>query len=243
MSRCIFCGRPANSLEHLWPKWTLKLCDTSHPITLGRPGKANVVIPGPNPEATARIVCKTRCNEGWMARLEARSAPIIKPLAVDLSVPLDVSQQEIVTKWAVKTAMVFDSADRGRPNLYTQEERTKMMESLVEPLLTAVWIGRFASQTTHVSYGVELFERSAPAVVVGFVRIIKVCALLLQVLTLRRDPRFGYTLTEDLRLPWPQLMTQIWPAERLVQWPPARSLRDAEFPVLLGRFRYARPRF
>jgi hypothetical protein len=82
---------------------------------------------------TARVVCGG-CNNGWMARLEGRARLLFDPLISGAPVPTKLSpeHQLLAATWIVKTAMIADFV-AGRAPVFTQAQRTLMLEQLVPP--------------------------------------------------------------------------------------------------------------
>src|SRR5690348_1845818 len=77
---CIFCGAPADSEEHLWPKW-------ASPVLPHAPSYERFILTGRRSRGTLKRtqyvrqgspqtfrikrVCRT-CNSGWMSQYEQR---------------------------------------------------------------------------------------------------------------------------------------------------------------------------
>src|SRR5271166_2828661 len=111
--RCLFCENKADSREDTIPTWVIKSLG-------GGKGPFHFTY-GKNPKITLRtavqkavVVCDS-CNKGWMSKLEETVKPLIQPLMHDVPSRLDLPQQYVVAKWALKTAMVRDGAARNRP--------------------------------------------------------------------------------------------------------------------------------
>jgi hypothetical protein len=140
--KCLFCSNTADSKEHLWADWILQSLKHRVPIRqkIGKfPGKE---FRGP---LTVKCVCES-CNSGWMSRLESKAKPIIGPLMHDLSYALDSSQQETVSVWAIKTAMVLEATNRRtRLTCYTQHECEQLRLHSSIPTRSLGWLGRFAA--------------------------------------------------------------------------------------------------
>jgi len=63
-----------------------------------------------------------------MSTLEGYAKKVLTPLMTDISFSLDSVQQWLLSIWAVKTAMVFETTDRTRTWFYTQDERKELLE-------------------------------------------------------------------------------------------------------------------
>jgi len=67
-----------------------------------------------------------------------------------ISLPLDTSQQTLLSTWALKTAMVLDSTNtRERNPFYEKVECETLCLSSTIPARTRVWIGRSSLSGLH----------------------------------------------------------------------------------------------
>src|SRR6185437_16541610 len=102
---CIFCGAPRVTREHAWPKWIRsgapKAKDAANLL------RGETVAPlryrGVPFERVLRRVCG-ECNGGWMARLEEQAKPALSPLVSGTPRTLERAEQQILARWAIKTA-------------------------------------------------------------------------------------------------------------------------------------------
>jgi hypothetical protein len=248
---CIFCGRTADSKEHLWPAWIHRRVRTRESVRtqIGKTPHAWTT----NPEIKIKSVC-TDCNNGWMSALENRSIPTLGSLVQDLTVPLDAAQQELISIWAVKTIMVLESADETRTLFYTAAERQNMMSNETIPAatsipaLTTIWIGRYFGNALHAG-GTDF--KIYPSDVIpeggnGSVGTIIVGHLCIQVLTLRFSPKNGdgAVTVNPKKGRWDELLLCIWPATKSVTWPPALNFTntgDFSIATLMDRWRIGKP--
>jgi hypothetical protein len=251
MKTCIFCQRLSTSREHAWPQWLLSSIGDSDPSSkteaLFGPKNPSVTFTGP--EVTVNSVCE-RCNNGWMSDLEGHAKPIVAALVHDVSFSLDSNQQSVLSRWSVKTAMVFESTDRSRDWFYSGADRQRLSNSSVLPARTHVWVGRYAQSSILCSEARKLYEnapRNANPFAGGHAITFVIRRLVIQVLSLRLKPEFentaGQVVLNIRRGPWKSLLNQIWPTETaLVKWPPAMSFDDSGFgfPELGGRFAVGR---
>src|SRR5260370_27887242 len=116
--QCLFCTNNANSKEHAWPNWLLKMRKDKNwgPIRRsveGLPAKITA-----SAEVKIKAVCQP-CNNGWMSRLETENKSLIGGLLNDLSLPLDNSQPTSLARWTLKTAMCLDAVSKARNLFYT----------------------------------------------------------------------------------------------------------------------------
>lgn len=102
--RCLFCNEDANSKEHVWPQWILKLLPARRPVRQ-RLGTGKEVKYSGN--FKPKGVCST-CNYGWMSELETEAKPILGPIVQDLSIQLDLEDQTKIARWAFKTTIVLE---------------------------------------------------------------------------------------------------------------------------------------
>lgn len=140
MPTCIFCDNPAGNREHVWPKWVLDRKDFGA-FRLKRNNGPEIILN--NTELTVKTVCQT-CNNGWMSALESEAMPILSTMFDDQATPLNSDEQQILARWLMKTAMVFDSSKgRSAPHLfYTRDECVAFRQSFQMPQPTIIWIGR-----------------------------------------------------------------------------------------------------
>lgn len=118
--RCVFCGSPADSREHVF---ALRLCKRAgavkYPVIAGLSieGQANVTRNEHQIEAVkVRHVCTT-CNNTWMNDLEAwfelRLGFLIEPQWPQLALPMIEalkSERNKLAQWLMKTAVMFSLA-------------------------------------------------------------------------------------------------------------------------------------
>jgi hypothetical protein len=76
----------------------------------------------------------TRCNNGWMARLEDVAKPILAPMMHGTAVSLDPLEQLIIGTWLFKTAVMYDlhSEQYGktvRPCYFEKSEHRLLMQT------------------------------------------------------------------------------------------------------------------
>lgn len=114
---CVFCGGPAETAEHVLPKWLEDLFpDDAREYEDIRhvPGEASRVDVWGSTSVVGRVVNRVcqPCNNGWMSRMENhRAKPALLPLLQSdhpLSRPLDAQTQADLATWAVKTALVAE---------------------------------------------------------------------------------------------------------------------------------------
>lgn len=246
MKTCIFCQRQGTSREHAWPKWLLSSigdCDPSS-MTKALLGPKNPSVAWIGPEVPVKCACRT-CNNGWMSDLEGHAKPIVGSLLNDIAFSLDSRQQSVLSRWSVKTAMVFEGTNRSRDWFYSDADRQRLSSSSTLPALTSVWIGRYAQSNALCSEARNLHEnipKRADPVALGHSVTFVIRRLVIQVLTMRLKPEFGTVGEVAIDInpgPWESLLSQIWPTvTSFVKWPPSMSFDNSgiSFEQLSGRF-------
>ena len=159
--RCIFCGSPKVSGEHLWPEWmhpylpkqpnAMKREIYNH-IKLGKVLSLAQKKPqqGHTYTKKVRAVCKP-CNEIWMSRIEEEAKPILIPLLRGLPLLLDREKRSKLAVWLALKVMVGESHDP-RDAVTMQEDRTAFMLSRTIPPYMKIWIGSHDSEDWYMSY-------------------------------------------------------------------------------------------
>lgn len=123
--KCLFCGSPANSREHVFAEWLSKRMAIRNLAF----GTATFTETTGITKRTAmkaehfktKQVCKS-CNEGWMSALEVwfqkRLGYMIEPnwphLSIDMIQCLR-DEGESLIRWMIKTAVVFEQVIPERP--------------------------------------------------------------------------------------------------------------------------------
>jgi hypothetical protein len=162
-----------------------------------------------------------------MSALEEKCIPIIGALVQDQSTPLDDSQKELLSAWALKTAMVTDSTNKRREPFYERSERVKLRENYTIPDRTIVWIGR-ASKSSLAALGTDVWidippilkvaKSTATTIIVGHL-VIQVFSI--HVLSGHLQNDAAITAVQPKPGPWDDTLIPIWPIDgRRVVWPP-----------------------
>ena len=228
-AHCLFCENPACSREHLWPKWILargKYGPMRHQL-----GKNEAVFI--RPEMTVKTVCG-RCNNGWMSSLESECIPVIGSMLQGLTVPLSDEEQNLVSLWAIKTAMMMDSI-KGRDaekRFYSHDECERLRTDCTIPPETRVWLGYYEAEGLG-GFGTDFTivspELQMQRVGWGMANTIVVGHLAVQVVTIHRHPDHVHRDVTDVQpkpMDWENLLVQIWPASRYLIWPPKLMLEN-----------------
>ena len=140
--QCLFCANIANSKEHAMPLWILRIRKDKRWGPIRRFVEGLPVKITTSAEIKIKAVCRA-CNNDWMSKLENDSKPLIGCLLQDFSLSLDTSQQTLLARWTVKTAMVFDGVTKERNRFYTRSECENLYLNSKIPDRTTIWIGRY----------------------------------------------------------------------------------------------------
>jgi len=182
-----------------------------------------------NRELTVRTVCE-KCNHGWMNLLEQANIPLLGPLIDDNPRFIDMPQQMTIAAWAIKTAMVLDSATARASSssmFYTQEERIALKVSSSIPPRTTVTLARFlgskdiGTSNTHIRVRGDM--GAFPACITTFL----LNCLVIQIVTLHPIAEYANRtiVIGSAEGPWDHLIVSCWPANgRTIYWPPVLAL-------------------
>jgi hypothetical protein len=187
---CVFCGGSPTTNEHVFPRRLERFLPEGRrqTIELTRYGTGGYDRSLDAVGLAIRVnrVCAT-CNNGWMARLEERSIPVLTPLiegfdGVELLSPRDQRQLAL---WAVKTAMVTDLT-QAQP-LLRPDQRRRLRTHGAIPGNARVWIGacdELYPIATAITIRSELQHNLIPGAsrIVGFFTPLKIGRLCLYVL-------------------------------------------------------------
>jgi hypothetical protein len=113
---CVFCGGPANSVEHIFKQAFKKKLGVSDPVdrafskvdATGWPACVSTIRPDPLFEAKVRRVCR-KCNSGWMNRLDRDVEAWI--VDTDNRNAWQACDPTIFRRWALKLALMRSLLD------------------------------------------------------------------------------------------------------------------------------------
>lgn len=228
---CIFCTRRADSDEDVIPKWIPRLLRKQEgervPMRTTRFGhEPREQLAGESIQKVGSV-CR-QCNNGWMSRLEEDVKPILKPMILGNPVTLTARQQERITTWMTKCAMMYESMATGEV-FYNGLDCHHFMKTGSPLGATSVWLGQY-NGGIRVIGDYRLLPRQQDDG--GFVKIL-VLTLVLGKLALqltsakwtKESPRVDLAtwVLENTK----DLLVQVWPVNLLgVQWPPLCSFDD-----------------
>jgi hypothetical protein len=117
---CIFCGAPADSEEHLWPKWAKHILPNSighrRWVLTGRRSTGEVTSSkgydrqGSTSSLRLRRVCRT-CNSEWMSQYEERVHFHLERLILGRRVFLNSDVRQTLAEYLTYKMLVFDWLD------------------------------------------------------------------------------------------------------------------------------------
>jgi len=156
---CVFCDRPAGSLEYAWPEWLCRFL-TDQMTILGRDRFANPDILARmrrEVDQTVRSVCDT-CRQGWMQRLEDNVAPFLQSMIVGEYTPLPPVRRRLLARWAAKTAVVMECAYDAP--IRTPRFACEYLRRIGVHPGTQVLVGRYEGERQVLTHERDLFSRS-----------------------------------------------------------------------------------
>ena len=151
MRLCGFCRGPGVNKEHVWPDWLRKIILDSR-ATGGQKafhaqierGGSTSEFKNPNLEIKVGMPCSS-CNGGWMSALENQVKPFVTTMAYrGEKTLLDAGRQLALTRWIIKTAMVYEfTASPTERKYFSDSERVAFKESFAIPSNLWIWLGRY----------------------------------------------------------------------------------------------------
>jgi hypothetical protein len=154
--RCIFCGSPKLTGEHIFSRWCHKyLAPRPKEKSLAFRGRQypngdhrTVVrkMPGQLRDWKVYCVCggtHLSCNGGWMKAIEDRVRPILIPIILGNDVRIWAADQSIIATWATLKAIVAEYDDQTPVTVHHAQRRYIMKHGLPPAKGWSVWIGYF----------------------------------------------------------------------------------------------------
>lgn len=228
---CTFCAGRANSDEDVIPKWVLRLLRKQdgervpmRTYRFGKPPHDRLVA---NSALKVGSVCRG-CNSGWMSRLEEDVKPILTPMILGNSVKLTVRQQERLTTWMTKCAIIYESMASGEV-FYNGLDRCHFMKTQAPLISTSAWLGQYIGGARHiVDYRLLSRHQTQGGAVMILVLTLVIGKLALQLTSAKwteQVPQIDLStfVLKDAK----NLLVELWPPNLLgVQWPPLHSFDD-----------------
>lgn len=141
------------SREHIWSEWTYQFVPKTPNGTHVKfaadtfPHNPRLVesynsktYQGDVNTIKLNVVCETKCNTGWMSKLEERAKPILIPLLLGEPTVLTKDRQTVLAAWSAMKLMVCEHHEVTNVTS-TQEHRTYLMETQRAPDFWGIWIG------------------------------------------------------------------------------------------------------
>lgn len=177
VTKCIFCGSPNVSDEHVFSRWTHKYMSPRLPgATLGLSGVSyldrhdvqEVRLKGAVRDWLVKCVCggtKAHCNTGWMNDLEKAARPLLLPLILGKHTRLSPEKQETIAAWVALKAMISEY-NPGDFVTTRQRHRDRLMRIKKPPAKGwGIWIGHCPHQkspTEWTSSAFSIVDKLAP---------------------------------------------------------------------------------
>jgi hypothetical protein len=167
-----------------------------------------------------------------MSKLEAENIPVIGEMLLDKPMDLDEEKQELVSVWAVKTAMMSDSM-KGRNaanKFYSHDECLNSRVSRIIPPRTLIWIGRVDGM--HLADVGNDFTLNYPdgnrRLATNIATTIGAGHFITQVVTVHMEDEGVNIDSVPCKLGnWADRLIQIWPVlQPIVHWPPNGSFTN-----------------
>jgi hypothetical protein len=232
MAICVFCGSQATlTREHVLPQWVRSLPPGEGPFTIRRvaeTGKA-VEYRCRGVDIVTRVVCGD-CNGGWMADLEATAMPLLSPMINGGQRSMTPDEQRLVSRWAVKTAIMFLYATQPRFGVSPQH-RACLFEGKLPPN-TGIWLARYrADPPAYNSWirarVIEMRQPSQPEATHAGQSVTLTLGYYVQQVLLTPPQWFGQSFTFTTPTALERRVLPI-PQEGVAQWPPAAAVGTDE---------------
>jgi hypothetical protein len=155
-----------------------------------------------------------------MSRLEEENKPILSPMIFGATVTLAATQQERITTWLTKCAMVFDGMDQG--DVFYDGLDRMHFKNTISPLQdNSVWLGHYKGQGRSIAEHRTLRTLlGAGGSIKTHVLTMSIGQLVLQITSIKRveyqelSPQitlqtYGPALTDALIQIWPMNLRDI----------------------------------
>ena len=256
--QCIFCTHKADSQEHIWSEWILRLVPEIDGTFIRKFSDGTIKrFSSRKPKLTLGMVCEHNCNNGWMnAKLEgpmkAATADIILQNKVKT---FGKNECAAIAAWAFKTTILANHMSLHGEPFFPVEQRRAFARDLTMPPGVHVWMARrdagaftatfWSERSTKQPAGALMPHLKVPASPYRFemyVCVICVGYLLLQVVAARWTDRKIANLLNSPTISQGELFNDysipIWPyRSSTVHWPPPRSVGNDLFNTFLNRFK------
>lgn len=199
--------------------------------------------PYENPEQRnlrIKCVCKP-CNETWMKAMEDFALLTVGVMLRDTPMSLNIPQQQMLARWAVKHAMVFEFTSRNISPFYTEHDRLAFRTDGTIPSRAAVWLARAIDvETFYARGGNKLTFTALDKLAYQFSPFTFAYGhLVVQVAAIRPDEEYDFVAVPDgNEAVWGGHKVRIWPTGRsTVGWPPTATIPVGQLDSFHERFR------
>ena len=247
--RCIYCGNPADSNEHVIATRFIELLSRD-PRGLAIPVSLTVTLPGgvarkiggkrtkhgqPTLEFTTRV-CE-KCNNEWMNDIDTAAWPYVSEMIQGHKLPLDDAARKAVATWFMKVAVTARSVPHVNQPL--EQTWTKWLLQNQSPVPSwQVWVGRFDGlapfwynpNDVHFEIGQGRYQPGTGKVIRphGVLATCVIGYLIIQLL--------GIDGVGVVEAPGEPAFPLIWPdVSRIVAWPPSEYISDEGLPLWAQR--------
>ena len=241
---CIFCHRPADSDEDIFPKWLDKTWQLPHGATHNEirllinnrdRGKVQRLAAK---KTRSKCVCES-CNNNWMSQLEAEVRPALAPLINGYQRMITQGEQLAIARWAALKAACYDANPRFSDPVVSDKARQTIRGTRNYEVHTgsvpdrwAVWLACYPRPTFgwHMPYSTGLGADREYLATFNFTLTLGFVALMVQGRTggvgddtIRQHP-MGCDFTERKNPDLPPMLTLHPPRAQSISWPPANAL-------------------
>lgn len=145
--QCIFCDFPADSTEHAWPDWLTKKVTGGRrgwQVEIVNLGSPLITVEQVNREIAVKVTCVcSRCNRGWMKRLEDRVSVFGKAMMDGRPSVLTLLQARLLARWGAKTAITLECAHGSGPYRTPRAIAEKVRQMATVPVGIDVLLGHY----------------------------------------------------------------------------------------------------
>jgi hypothetical protein len=254
--KCIFCQqRTGRGNEHLFPAWLngvfgrIPLADPNdHRFPQWARGTIDLNTGERSDQTwqkneiasnTTNVVCHG-CNTGWMAALEHRSAPLLKPMITGKPHTLTQADQIVVATWATKTVMVLEPTV-GQNDNFPLDQHQIVMQLDRPPGLLRIRAAAIEDTSPPLRFScvrAQLEHSGVVSVQVHFYTL-QIGALVLQVIRPEPPPP-NYGALKQLAVPY-DIEAPVFPPVDGFFWPPKTSLNNCSLNRYVGRIESGTP--
>jgi hypothetical protein len=217
---CVWCGDTPTTKEHVFPQSLLEVI----------PGRGRIMhswmaSPGRRPETRgwiadtftfkASVVCQDRCNGGWMARLDERARPFLKPMIRGRNQTLFPEGAQIIAYWALKTVMMIDLAQETKYQTVPETNYSALFAAKDVLPGTSVWLGTCSYGAGALARYRTLYFDFNGTRVGGFGATLSLGHLVVEVIRVENRGEWASRVVGKLR----EALRPLWPYLGVVKWP------------------------